>query len=1137
MLDVHRSNRADRLVEVLADRLAGDPLADPLQAEQVAVQSRGMQRWLSHQLAERLGAGAHRDGICANVAFPFPARVLHEVVTAALGEAPRADAWSPDRLVWPVLDALGTTTGDPAFGLVDGYLRGADVVDRRTYGLARRVADVFDRYAMFRPAMVRRWGAGDDTGPDGQALPASHRWQPILWRELEDRLGSGHLANRFADAVAALRDPSVPTTGLPARISMFGTGALPPAYLDVLVALADRIDVALYIVAPSRALWQATTDAAPGGADATHPLLASCGRLARDFQAVLVDTATGLDGQDRFHDPATADDPTLLACLQSDLLADLDRGGPVPADRADDPAVVAARPAAVPLADDRSVQLHACHGPARQVEVLHDALLHLLEDTPDLEPRDVLVMTPDIEAYAPLVTAVFGDDGTDHTTATRPTVPYRLADRTLRRTNPLASALLAVLELADGRVEASAVLDLLGRPPVRERFRISEDAVGRIHRWVADSGIRWGIDGDHRAAHGQPDERHHTWRQGLDRLLVGVTMADQDDRLVGDVVPHDDMEGDRVELLDRFVGFTTTLFATLAQLHDPRPVTAWADTLAEVVDGLLAASGRDAWYLDQLRAALAGLVEASRDADGTASDRLLGLDAVRRLVADAGSDRGATAGYETGAVTFCAMIPMRSIPHRVVCLLGMDDGAFPRTRRPMGFDLLATHHQLGDRDPRDEDRLLFLEAILAARDRLVITYTGRDQRTNEARAPAVPVGELLDVIDRAVTRDDGQPAASRRLTTEHPLQAFSPRNFTTTDTEGRPVPPLSFDTGQLAAARMVRTGGTDAWRFLAEPLPPPDGDDDLVEFGDLRRFLRHPIQWLFTQRLGMWLRERHDQVDDTEPIETDNLGGWAIGQALLEARLDDRDLARWARASMARGTIPVGTLGRYEVAKVEPVVDEIVARVLDHPRPDVADAHRGQPPLPIDVAVGDRRLVGAVGGVRDGLLVQAQYTTIKAKHRLEMWLTHLALSAAHPDAGLQCLLVGRGDKQAVTSVTFRPVGRDAAVEHLATLVRLYRRGQCQPLPLFETASAAYARRILAAEGTDTSDHDAHAAAVRAARQAWEPNDKGWGGDRVDDHVVQCYGDGCRIETILDHTDFAELALTVWRPLLAAEVQT
>ena len=1144
MLQVHRSNRADRLVELLAARLADAPLRDPMATEQVAVSSRGMARWVAHRLAERLGTTGYDDGVCANVAFPSPATIIHRITTTVLAIGDGPDPWQADRLVWPLLELL-PPPADDEFAPLRTYLEDGPIVDRRRYGLATRIAHLFARYTLFRPDMIAGWTAGGHAGPGGTPLPDEQRWQPRLWRQLAQRLGELAPAEQLRRAVDLLRDGHVPADQLPSRLSVFGTTALPPLQLELLTALAARSDVSLYAIVPSERLWtrvHETATATSAGAsrplvEPIHPLLSSCGRLARDHQTVLEWLAPGAAGEAVFDTLDIAgDDLPVLARLQADLLADVDRGGiaPTGGGSAAPPGPVVLDPA------DRSIELHGCHGPGRQVEVLHDVLRRCFEELDDLQPRDVLVITPDIDAYAPLISAVFGRGAAGRRDAGSryATVPYQLVDRTLRHSNPAADALLAICELADGRVEASAVLDLLARGPVRRRFGFSEDDIGEIHRWVIDCGIHWGVDADHRRRFGQPAERDHTWQRGIDRLLLGVAMADEDDRLVADVVPYDDMESGSVELLDRFVAFRDELVDVLDTLREPRAIGVWADAFADTIDRLMAPA-EDGRHHEQLRRAIRTIVDAAQrpDTDG-ASERELTLDAVRAVLDGLGGEHGYADGYESGAVTFCGMVPMRAIPYRVVCLLGADDGAIPRPARPLGFDLIAAAPQLGDRDPRDEDRLLFLDALLSARDRFVVTYTGRDQRTDERRAPAVPVGELLDVLDRSITPDADGRSASERLVTEHPLQAFSPRNFRTRGADGAPAEPMSFDTDQLAAARAVQSGATVRPDLFPAPLPEPDSDPDLVSLGDLRRFFSDPTRWLFTNRVGTWLREQHEQLDDLEPIETDPLESWELGQSLLDARLAadparPLDETAWTRATLARGVAPSGTLGRYAVGRVRPNVDAIVDGTRLAPSGDLDPELRDATVLPINVAVDGRRLVGLVTGLHDGVLVRAQYSTLKPKDRLALWLEHLALAAMYPDAGIRCAVAGRpeGASGAIT-YTFRPLPAAEATRHLADLIALYRRGRCEPLPLFARSSAAYAEVVLAAGDGEEPDLTA---AEKAARKAWQTNARGWGGDLGDAHVAACYGDDGDIATVLATTDFAEVALAVWRPILTAEV--
>ena len=468
---------------------------------------------------------------------------------------------------------------------------------------------------------------------------------------------------------------------------------------------------------------------------------------------------------------------------------------------------------------DRSLEIHACHGRARQVEVLRDAVLHLLAEDPTLEPRDVIVMCPDIETFAPLVHATFGaaaptddedEDSPDAAAGRPPDLRVRLADRSLRQTNPVLGVVAELLDLAHARVTASQVLDLAGRDPVRRRFRLDDDDLVRLEEWVTASGVRWGLDADHREPFGLEDLRQGTWDQGVARVLVGVTMTEDDRRLVGDVLPLDDVESGAIDLAGRFAELVDRLAAALGELGAPKGVGAWAAAIAEAADLLTATAGRDAWQRAELGRILDDIVSEAGEGGAT-----LALAEVRALLAERLGGRPTRANFRTGHLTVCTLVPMRSVPHRVVCLLGLDDAIFPRRAPRDGDDRLLDEPRVGERDPRAEDRQLLLDALMAAQERLVITYTGNDERTNAARPPAVPVGELLDVVDRTVRTAGGAPARERVLV-RHPLQPFDPRNFTAGELTGER--PWSFDRVTLAGARALTGERGELAPFLAAPL-------------------------------------------------------------------------------------------------------------------------------------------------------------------------------------------------------------------------------------------------------------------------------------------------------------------------------
>ena len=789
MLHIHRAERADGLVAALGELLA-DPLPDPFAPDVISVPTRGMERWLTQRLSASLGATPGRsDGVCANVEFPFPYRLVGDAVATASGVDPETDPWSPARAVWPLLDVVGECLHEPWLRSLAIHLGPADDADRRArrFATVRHLAELFDRYALHRPSMVCGWARGEVDLPDEAA------WQAELWRRLRARLAPPSPAERLEPACERLRaDPAL--SGLPERLSLFGLTRLPAGHLDVLRALAAGREVHVFLLHPSPALWDKIGEREPvvrradddTAALADNRLLASWGQDAREMQLVL-----GTHEHVAHHHPVDPGGDSLLARIQADVRADRR-----PQPRELDPA-------------DRSIQIHSCHGRARQVEVLRDAILHLLEEDDTLQPRDVIVMCPDIEAFAPLIQATFGageviDDEFDPLPdELRPTdLRVRLADRSLRQTNPVLGVVAQLIDLAGRRLTASDVLDLADREPVRRRFRLEDEDLARIRDWVADSGIRWGLDAEHRAPYKLADLDAGTWKAGLDRVLVGVTMTEEGHRLFEGVLPVDDVESLAIDLAGRMAELVDRLQAAVDAFGTAKPVGEWAQALATAADALTATSQRDAWQRAQLERILGDVV-----AEAGANDVELTLLEVRALLAERLQGRPTRANFRTGHLTICTLVPMRSVPHRVVCLLGLDDEAFPRKAPRDGDDIMLADPHVGDRDPRPEDRQMLLDALMAASDRLIVTYAGNDVRTNTPRPPAVPVGELLDTIERT--------APGAQMVVRHPLQPFDPRNFTPGVLGGDEA--WSFNRVTLDGARAMEAPRVHPRPFLAAP--------------------------------------------------------------------------------------------------------------------------------------------------------------------------------------------------------------------------------------------------------------------------------------------------------------------------------
>ncbi|BDX34294.1 RecBCD enzyme subunit RecC [Mycobacterium antarcticum] len=1093
-LHLHRAERTDLLADGLGVMLA-QPLDDPFAMELVLVPARGVERWLSQRLSHVLGRGAGADGVCAGVEFRNPQSLIAEITGTS-----DDDPWSPDAMVWPLLEVIDENLEQPWCRTLATHLgcfeTGAERELRqgRRYAVARRIAALFASYARQRPQLLAGWLTGDTAD-----LDADLDWQPPLWCALAGRIPADPPHVRHGKTVARLREAP---SDLPPRLSLFGHTRLPVTEIELLDALATHHDVHLWLPHPSDALWRALDDlrgAVPRCTDTSHrrvghPLLATLGRDVRELQRTL---PAALDTDEYLGRPAGAGDQPadLLGWLQSDIAAN----------------AVRAQGRTLPVGD-RSVQVHACHGPARQVDVLREVLLGLLTDDPTLEPRDILVMCPDIETYAPLINADFGlgDVLRDAHPAHR--LRMRLADRSLVQTNPLLAVASQLLDLAGRRATASEVLNVAQTAPVRARFGFTDDNLEDITRWVRQSNIRWGFDQEHRRPYGV-DFVHDTWHFGLDRVLAGVAMSDDAHAWIGATLPLDDVSSNRVDLAGQLAEFVDRLQRTVDALSGARPLREWLAALTDGITMLTRVGDADAWQTSQMEREFG---EVLADA-GARAGTVLRLPDVKALLARHLAGRPTRANFRTGTLTVCTMVPMRSVPHRVVCLIGLDDGVFPRRGVIDGDDALARQPMTGERDTRSEDRQLLLDAIGAATQKLVITYTGANEYSGQPRPPAVPLAELLDTLD--TTTED---RVRDQIVIRHPLQPFDIRNVE----RGRLVPgePFTFDPTVLRAARIGAGQRVEQPQFVAGPLPARPTDD--VVLADLVGFFKDPVKGFF-RALEYTLPWDVDGVEDAMPVDIDALEEWAVGDRMLSDMLrgmspDDARHAEWRR-----GALPPGQLGWRKATELRDQ-SSLLAQAAAQYRTVTPRA------FDVDVDLGSgRRLTGTVSPVFGRDTVSVTYSKLDGKHLLASWIPLLALYAHEPGTDWSAICIGRPKRGATPRQ--RNLGRPhgSAVGLLRDLVAIYDAGAREPLPLPLKTSYAWAE---ARHGGDDPE--------RAAGFRWKSNM--YPGDDQQPAHVRAWGQGAWLRDLMQPVRAGEecdgetnrlgaYAGRLWLPMLRAEV--
>lgn len=1063
MLHLYQSNRLEQLGAMFCTMTRLVPLADAFRHEQVIVQSRGMGRWLSMELARS-------NGVAANIEYVLPAAYSWRLVQQTLQDQPRVSPFSPDVLGWRLMSLLPGLE-DEVFAPLTRYARRGETA---CFELAGKIADVFDQYLVFRPEWIRAWEAGRllDLGPD-------EAWQAALWQRLAEANPARHRV-RMQDAFL----PALSQVALPERITLFGISSLAPMYLALIKRLAELTDVCVFLLNPSEAYWGNVLD--PRAAmrrgvtvsdlDEGHPLLASLGKQGRDFFDQIVEELPEYHWLDAHPEP-----DTLLGRLQRDI-----RELSVPEEQA------------APLAaTDRSIEIHVTHGAMRELEVLKDSLLGMLADDPTLTPADIAVLTPDINASAPYIDAVFGarEDGIN--------LAYSIADRRIEREEPLLATFLAVLALADSRFAAPDVLALLECPALLRRFAIEAHEVPFIHAWVRDSGIRWGIDSRHKQALGLPDEAIHSWRWGLDRLLLGTVLPDalagESSPLFAQLLPAGDAAGGLAPLLARFSACFECLADAARLWQEAADASTWQARFNQVVDALFAPADEEEAALATLRDALAALVDETGMAD---HHQPLSLPVVRDWLSRRLS-MPSQGGFLSGGITFCAMVPMRSIPFRVICLIGMNDGAYPRDERPVSFDLVARHPARGDRSRRFDDRYLFLEALLSARDRLYLSYVGLSARSGETLPPSALVSELIDVLARMTGArvPEQRLALENRLTVHHPLQPFAAAAY-----DGLDPRLASFDDRYA--------------RALSVPpyTPPPfaavlGGDEvaDNVRLHELLGFWRLPCRAWLAERLGIRLRRETEAPAASEPFAVDRDTRQAIREALVGARIAHRAQGPVKERIRGAGWLPPAELGAAWLEQENDASRAFFARL---------PAMLGETLLPPQVielpaANGIPALSGELSGLRPSGLIEVVPRKAYAGEIIGAWLRHLVLCVVQPgDVALRTELYDE------TTVYGWGAVSDAA-GLLADWLRGWRDGQASPLSFFPRTSLAYARCL--AEGGDESR------ALGAALAEWEPAFEGKSAQKDDPAIALAF----RGHDALADPAFARLASELLLPMLAA----
>ncbi|MEG0099662.1 MAG: exodeoxyribonuclease V subunit gamma [Citrobacter sp.] len=1078
MLRVYHSNRLDVLEALMEYIVERERLDDPFEPEMILVQSTGMAQWLQMTLAQKFG-------IAANIEFPLPASFIWDMFVRVLPDIPKESAFSKQSMSWKLMTLLPQLLGNEEFTLLRHYLTD-DTDKRKLFQLSSRAADLFDQYLVYRPDWLTQWEAGKLV----EGLGESQIWQAPLWKALVEytaELGQErwHRANLYQRFIQTLENASECPQGLPARVFICGISALPPVYLQALQALGKHIEIHLLFTNPCRYYWGDIKDPAylakllarqrrhsfeerhlplfrdsqnaeslfnsDGEQDVSNPLLASWGKLGRDYIYLLSELENSQE-LDAFVD-ITADN--LLHNIQSDILELESRAvaGVTLEEysRSDNKRLLEP--------NDASVTFHVCHSPQREVEILHDRLLAMLAADPTLTPRDIIVMVADIDSYSPFIQSVFGSAPAERY------LPYAISDRRARQSHPVLQAFISLLSLPDSRFVSEDVLALLDVPVLAARFNINEEGLRYLRLWVNESGIRWGIDDDNVRELELPPTGQHTWQFGLTRMLLGYAMESAQGEWQS-VLPYDESSG----LIAELVGYLASLLMKLnlwrRGLAQERPLEEWLPVCSDMLnDFFLPDVDTEAAMTlikDQWQAIIAeGL--------GAKYGEAVPLSLLRDELAQRLDQERISQRFLAGPVNICTLMPMRSIPFKVVCLLGMNDGVYPRQLAPLGFDLMSQKPMRGDRSRRDDDRYLFLEALISAQQTLYISYIGRSIQDNSERFPSVLVQELLDYIgqshylpgDEALTCDESEARVKAHITRLHTRMPFDAQNYL-------PGEQQSYAREWLPAASQAGKAHAD----FVQPLPYIMPETLTLE--TLQRFWAHPVRAFFQMRLQVNFRSEDSEIPETEPFILEGLTRYQLNQQLLNTLVEENDAERLFRHFRAAGSLPYGAFGEILWDAQRQEMQSLAERIIACRQP-------GQS-MEIDLNCNGVQITGWLPQVQQDGLLRWRPSLISVSQGVQLWLEHLVYCASGGTGESRLFL--RKDAE----WRFPPLDTEQAMFYLAQLIDGYREGMSAPLLVLPESGGAWIKTCYdAANDAMLEDDDTRQKARSKFLQVYEGN--------------------------------------------------
>ncbi|WP_150540060.1 exodeoxyribonuclease V subunit gamma [Actinobacillus vicugnae] len=1009
MFTVYHSQKLSSLAEMLMQLQKTNPNPNPFETETILVQSVGMAQWLQMQIADAMG-------VAGNYAFPFPTSFLWQQYRVLFPSLPTENIFERASITWRLMRLIPNYLDNAEFDALKIYLQ-QDLrqYQLKLYQLATKIADLFDQYLVYRPHWLVHWEAqqldkvlaeimhsSTSRTKNEQGILANLQWQAILWNALVNDIKSdsdeevfftshrAYLQEQYFQKLDNLTEQE--KQKLPSRIFIFGISSLPATQLAVLKKLSEHCDIHLFFLNPSQEYWGDSLEDSVleklalkqqlSEADLTalleqqgNQLLTMWGKQGREFLAQLVEQE--VDYSLEVFDPYPGE--TNLVKLKNAILA-FNNSANFELNT-----------------QDQSLQFHSCHSVMREVEVLHNYLLQLFEQNPSLTPKDIIVMSADIDKYAPYINAVFSRF--DHKDPRR--IPFTLSDQKATAIDPIISSFLTLVELKEGNFNAEALLDLLDVNAIRARFQIQPDDLHTLRHWIKTVGIRAGLQTNQ-----VQWQNYNSWQNGLTRLLLGSSLKEEHG-IWQESIGFNESYG----LASELVGYLCHYLEKLNEWHQfiqtEHNISLWQKKFAELIGDFYQ---DDSEYFDSLLTLQSTLHDVFEKIENAHFEEDISIEILSLLLQEQLNTQQNNLQFLAGKVNFCTLLPMRAIPFKVVCLLGMNEADFPRQHSVNSFDLMQYAPKKGDRARRDDDRYLFLEALLSAQDIFYVSYIGQSVTDNKARLPSVLVSQLLDYIGDHL--DEGDDISS--LVQLQPMSVFSPRNFS--------EPYISYDKEWLRLFEQE----TAPPNFLAEKLKSEIPTE--VNLNELINYIINPVKYFFNRQLGIYFNYSNESIEESEKFTLNGLDNYQLRTKLLTIHEEESDDLFYKE--QLKGNLPSSNFAKLTEQSLENSIKTMRKEISPYlVQSDILSIKQY-----FDIQGKKITLFGSIPQLFGSEIVFWKVSGLKDKDFIRFWLFYLATKVQNDAISLKYIV--RNDEN-IQTFQFREISQQQAQEQLAIYLQDY----------------------------------------------------------------------------------------------------